>query len=108
MSIAKLINKFRTRCRFNNSIGLSELNSIKSNAILIDVRSMQEYKEGHIDGAICIPHYEISYRIEREVPDKNALIVVYCQYGIRSKKAAEILLKKGYTNVYHIKNGLDG
>ncbi len=82
--------------------------STTKNLILIDVRSQQEYKEYHIDGAICIPHFEIQNRIEKEVPNKNALIIIYCQSGIRSKSAIQILSKKGYQNVYHIKNGLDG
>lgn len=106
MNIAKkIIHKFRTRC--SNCISIKEIGSIKPN-VIIDVRSMQEYREGHIDGAICIPLYEIPYRIEHEVPNKNALIIIYCKSGIRSKKAVQILLKKGYTNVYHINNGLDG
>lgn len=108
MSITNILNKIRTRYRFNNNIGIEELNTIGRNAIIIDVRSNQEYREHHINGAICIPSFEISQRIEREIPDKNALIVLYCQSGIRSRKALNILLKKGYTNVYHIRNGLDG
>ena len=39
---------------------------------------------------------------------KDAIIIVYCQSGIRSKKAIEILNKNGYKNLYHLKNGLDG
>ena len=103
----KIFRNYRT----NKSITLKEAMQIMSttkNLILIDVRSQQEYKEYHIDGAICIPHFEIQNRIEKEVPNKNALIIIYCQSGIRSKSAIQILSKKGYQNVYHIKNGLDG
>lgn len=97
--------------RTNKSITLKEAMQIMATTkklTLIDVRSQQEYKDYHIDGAICIPHYEIQNRIEKEVPNKNELIIIYCQSGIRSKSALQILLKKGYQNVYHIKNGLDG
>lgn len=97
--------------RFNKNITITEAMQILAttqNAILIDVRSIQEYREYHLDGAICIPHYEIQNRIEKEVPNKNALVIIYCQSGIRSQKAMEILETKGYKNVYHIKNGLDG
>lgn len=83
------------------------MNTNKS-TILIDVRSQQEYREYHIDGAICIPHFEIQNKIEQFVKNKNTLIILYCQSGIRSKSAIEILERKGYNNVYHIKNGLDG
>ncbi len=97
--------------RTSKNITIEELGPITAttpNTVLIDVRSMQEYKEYHIDGAICIPYYEIQNRIQQEVADKNTLIILYCQSGIRSKKAMEILEKLGYKNIYHIKNGLDG
>lgn len=118
MNVDKLKGKILTSLRrtvktyrFNKNITIQEAIQILSttqNAILIDVRSVQEYREYHIDGAICIPHFEIQNRIEKEVTNKNAIIILYCQSGIRSKKAMEILEKKGYQNVYHIKNGLDG
>lgn len=97
--------------RTNKNINLEEATQIISatpNSVLIDVRSIQEYREYHIDGAICIPYFEIQNRIEKEITNKNTLIIVYCQSGMRSKKAMEILEKKGYQNVYNIKNGLDG
>lgn len=70
--------------------------------ILIDVRSNQEYNEGHYDGAINIPLYEIKERITNHVSDKNSIIVVYCSVGHRSRKAQEILNSFGYTNVYNL------
>ena len=67
--------------------------------IIIDARTQSEYDEGHIPGAILIPEYEIADRAEKELPDKNQLILVYCRSGRRSKIAAEELVKLGYTNV---------
>ena len=67
--------------------------------IIIDARTQEEYDEGHIPGAILIPEYEIADRAEKELPDKNQLILVYCRSGRRSKIAAEELVKLGYTNV---------
>ena len=67
--------------------------------IIIDARTQEEYDEGHIPGAIMIPEYEIADRAEKELPDKNQLILVYCRSGRRSKIAAEELVKLGYTNV---------
>ena len=67
--------------------------------IIIDARTQSEYDEGHIPGTILIPEYEISDRAEKELPDKNQLILVYCRSGRRSKIAAEELVKLGYTNV---------
>ena len=67
--------------------------------IIIDARTQKEYDQGHIPGAILIPEYEIADRAEKELPDKDQLILVYCRSGRRSKIAAEELVKLGYTNV---------
>ena len=67
--------------------------------IIIDARTDEEFAEGHIEGAIMIPEYEIKDRAEKELPDKDALILVYCRSGRRSKIASEELVKLGYTNV---------
>ena len=67
--------------------------------IIIDARTEEEFAEGHIEGAILIPEYEIAERAEKELPDKDALILVYCRSGRRSKIASEELTKLGYTNV---------
>ena len=71
----------------------------ESGYIIIDARTQSEYDEGHIPGAILIPEYEIADRAEKELPDKNQLILVYCRSGRRSKIAAEELVELGYTNV---------
>jgi len=76
--------------------------------LLVDVRSEQEYNEGHKDGAINIPHYEMKNKAEALLNDKEKAIILYCRSGSRSKKAYETLKKMGYTNVYHVKNGLQG
>ncbi|MEE0110529.1 MAG: rhodanese-like domain-containing protein [Oscillospiraceae bacterium] len=67
--------------------------------ILLDVRTQEEYDESHIPGAVLIPNTEIEDRAGEELPDKEQLILVYCRSGNRSKKAAEILVKLGYTNI---------
>ena len=71
----------------------------ESGYIIIDAREQYEYDEGHIPGAILIPYGEIADRAEKELPDKDQLILVYCRSGRRSKIAAEELVKLGYTNV---------
>ena len=71
----------------------------ESGYIIIDARTQSEYDEGYIPGAILIPEYEIADRAEKELPDKDQLILVYCRSGRRSKIASEELVKLGYTNV---------
>ena len=67
--------------------------------IILDVRTQEEYDEGHIPGAIVISHEEIAEKAEEVLTDKDQLILVYCRSGRRSKIAAEALLELGYTNI---------
>lgn len=67
--------------------------------IIVDVRTQAEYNEGYIENAILIPNESIS-EAPRELPDKNAIILVYCRSGNRSKQAADKLVALGYTNIY--------
>ena len=71
----------------------------ESGYIILDAREQDEYDEGHIPGAILIPYDKIADRAEKELPDKDQLILVYCRSGRRSKIAAEELVKLGYSNV---------
>ena len=99
-------------CRNNErDININELMYVIStnpNSILLDVRSPQEYKEGHLNGAINIPLYELKMCCDCNLKEKDKIVIVYCQSGIRSKKAIKILDKNGFKNLYHLKNGLDG
>ena len=75
--------------------------------ILLDTRAQEEYDQGHIPGAIVIPHDEIEEKAEQLLPDKNQMILVYCRSGRRSKLAAESLVKLGYTNIKEFGGILD-
>ena len=76
-------------------------------AIIVDVRSSQEYLEGHLKGAISIPYYEINKNVYNILKDKNKDIILYCQSGVRSKQAYKKLIKLQYKNVYNLYKGLD-
>ena len=67
--------------------------------IILDVRTQEEYDEGHIPGATQISHEEIAEKAEEVLTDKDQLILVYCRSGRRSKIAAEALVELGYTNI---------
>ena len=71
----------------------------ESGFVILDVRTEEEYAQIHIPGAVLIPDYEIQERAEKELPDKDQLILVYCRSGNRSKKAAQALAELGYTNI---------
>jgi len=68
--------------------------------MIVDVRTQQEYDEGHIPNAICIPNEEIGEEMPVQLPDRNQMILVYCRSGRRSKEACEKLSRIGYVNVY--------
>lgn len=75
---------------------------IEQDAVVIDVRTLDEYNTGHIDGSINIPVDNIS-----DVDyDKDTLIIVYCASGMRSANAAETLVDLGYTKVHNLDGGL--
>mgnify|MGYP000132816859 FL=1 len=67
--------------------------------IVVDVRSLEEYNEGHIPNAISVPLETIENEAETKLKNKDDLILVYCRSGRRSREAALRLIKKGYTNV---------
>lgn len=67
--------------------------------IILDVRTPEEYEEGHIPQAINIPNETISTKEISELPYKEQLILVYCRSGNRSKQAAGKLSKLGYSNI---------
>jgi len=75
--------------------------------VLLDVRTEEEHREQRIPGSVLLPYDEIIDRAEEKLPDKGALIFVYCRSGRRSETAARGLVDLGYTNVYDIGGILD-
>ena len=84
-----------------------EIMDTEEGYVILDVRTQEEYDEGHVPGAVLIPNTEIETRAEEELPDKDQLILVYCRSGRRSKLAAQILADLGYTNVKEFGGILD-
>ena len=76
-----------------------EIMDTREGYIILDTRTREEYDEGHIPGAILIPHDEITESAPQLLPGKNQLILVYCRSGRRSKIAAQALAELGYTDV---------
>ena len=80
--------------------GLKEYAEIE-NAILLDVRTPQEYREGHIPGSKNVPLQQLD-KIRSVADNKNIPLFVYCHSGGRSRQAASMLQHMGYTNVQNI------
>jgi phage shock protein E len=70
--------------------------------VLVDVRTAEEYAAGHIPGSKLIPVESITAEAPAKLPDKNAVLFVYCRSGRRSAIAAADLMKMGYTQVYDL------
>lgn len=84
-----------------------EIMDTETGYVILDVRTAEEFAEGHIKGAILIPNDEITEKAESILPDKNQKILVYCRSGRRSKLAAEALLDLGYTNIWEFGGIID-
>ena len=70
-------------------------------AVLIDVRTPQEYAEGHLPGSINVPLQAI-IKVEEAVPELDTPVFVYCLSGARSRRAAAFFEKLGYSDVRNI------
>lgn len=72
---------------------------------LLDVREREEYREGHLPGAVSVPRGFLEMKIEETIPERDAEIIAYCQGGTRSLIAARILKDMGYSNVVSMSGG---
>lgn len=67
---------------------------------VVDVRTAEEYAEQHIPGAVLVPNESIGDEPPAKLPDQDAVLLVHCRTGVRSKQASDKLIKLGYTQVY--------
>jgi rhodanese-related sulfurtransferase len=72
---------------------------------VIDVRTLEEWNQGHLQSAIHIPINELVNELPNTVPNKLATILFYCKRGIRASGAVEIAKKLGYKNAYYLQGG---
>jgi rhodanese-related sulfurtransferase len=75
---------------------------------LVDVREGDEWRAGHLPGAVHIPRGFLELQVDEKLPDKDAPIVLYCAGGNRSAMAAKTLRDLGYTNLRHMIRGFSG
>ena len=75
------------------------LELMDGDAIILDVRTSEEYATGHVPGAMLLPVDDILAGKTESLPDKEALILVYCRSGNRSKTASNALVEAGYTQI---------
>lgn len=80
----------------------------EKSVVILDVRTPQEFADGHIKDAVNIDVKADSFKDEalRQLSDKNQMIAVYCRSGRRSVTAANILSEEGYKNIVNLKGGI--
>lgn len=76
-------------------------NLISMGALLVDVRTPEEFSAGHLEGAINIPHDQTLARLTEYGGDKDRSIVVYCRSGNRSGQAHKTLVEQGFTSAHN-------
>jgi sulfur-carrier protein adenylyltransferase/sulfurtransferase len=76
--------------------------------VVLDVRETNEWREGHLDGAVSLPRGFLEVRIEETVTDKKTPVVAYCAGGTRSLIAGRTLREMGYENVISMSGGFNG
>ena len=92
----------------NSLVTADELLAHRDNYVVLDVRSQDEFEQGHIQGAINIPHYAVLDHLEQIQVFKDKTIVVHCRSGKRAWKAEQMLMKQGVTNLAHLKGDMLG
>lgn len=75
---------------------------LKSGALVIDVRTPAEFNSGHLPGAINLPLDKIESALPRQVRDKNQVLLLHCQSGMRSGVAKKKLRALGYANAFNL------
>lgn len=71
----------------------------KDPIVLLDVRTQEEFNNGHIPGALLLPYDEIDQKAAQLLPEKEKEIIIYCRSGRRSAIAKDSLEALGYSNV---------
>lgn len=87
-------------------ITAKELNAKNKDIVLIDVRTPNEFKSGHIENAVNIDIYSDEFKQKLSGLDKNTAVYVYCKKGGRSAKAARTMIDMGFQEVYDLDGGM--
>ncbi|HEX2928561.1 MAG TPA: molybdopterin-synthase adenylyltransferase MoeB [Candidatus Binatia bacterium] len=73
--------------------------------VLLDVRESDEWRQGHLEGALPLPRGFLEIKVESAIPDKNTPVIAYCAGGVRSLLAAKVMKEMGYQNVSSMAGG---
>lgn len=100
-----LVNEAKEKvCEVSPADAKAKIDSDAS-VIVLDVREPDEFKKGHIPKATNIPRGLLEFKVAKEIPNKDAQILVYCKSGGRACLACSTLLEMGYKNAKSIAGG---
>lgn len=91
-----------------NQINITDAKKLLANnddILILDVRTDEEFEDGHIDGAILIPANKLPFRYEEILDYEDKPVLVYCQTGGRSPMATNFLEENGFSDIYHLYEG---
>jgi rhodanese-related sulfurtransferase len=100
-----LVNDAKTRVHQTDIAGYKEMLARGEKPVLVDVREDNEYRAGHVKGAVHLSKGIIERDVESKYPDKSTTLVLYCGGGFRSALVADNLKKMGYTNPISLDGG---
>jgi rhodanese-related sulfurtransferase len=104
----KLVNDAKKHVKETNVAEVQRRTAAGEKFLLVDVREDMEWAKGHLPGAVHMGRGIIERDIERDVPDQNTKMILYCGGGFRSALVAESIQKMGYTNVESMDGGWRG
>ncbi len=107
MSVGKSGRKEINEIEPKDAFTMLEKNRNNPDFVVLDVRTPEEYEEGHIENAFLLNIKSKDFEDELEKMDKNRKYFVYCRTGRRSDKAAGLMVKHGFTEIYHIEGGIE-
>jgi phage shock protein E len=99
------IGEANTRQTITASALLQQINTSTS-PVVLDVRSPEEFRTGHVPGAVNIPHRQVGARLGELASGKERGIVVYCEGGPRAEYAEQVLENAGFEKVYHLEGDM--
>jgi rhodanese-related sulfurtransferase len=101
----KLVNDAKSRVQEIDIDGYRQMREAGEPHILVDTREDNEWASGHVKGAVHLSRGIIERDIEKQIPDKDTKLVLYCGGGFRSALVADNLQKMGYTGAISLDGG---
>jgi len=89
------------------ALNFIEENKNNPNFIIIDVRTSDEFKEGHISGATLFDYYSVTFKEELEKLNRKNIYLIYCRTGVRSRNTLDLMNTMGFNNCFNLLGGIE-